>query len=625
MVRGNQIGDSLIRCGVRFSLLRKGTLIAALLLAGRLLVAQVPSDVLVQEETDGQGFKYQVPNATLRKSRTEETRQRSSVRQVLQGSTSLTDPAIRFRFRAYFQSYLFPLMTTEEGLKTIAKDRQDFFRDLMSAKSNEAHKELIDLTLKAMQTIVQDPAYRPATRFNAMLIISNLNDVEPNNIGATQTLPEPMRAAARFILDQFQKADNPDTIKLAALMGIARNLEWENYKQPPSTPLPAALRTDMLKAVTQLAEAKEPPEGRDPAAHTWFRRRAIEALTQSCLIKPDADIATAMEKMLKDDHELLSVRCAAASALGKMSLAPPVKLDIEATAKDLGYLALLACETELAKEEADRKAEYENEARLMGTYSGEFDLEGGTGMAGSGYMPGGGGMGGTEGGSFRPAIRPTPGISGGIGGEGGYDSAGGGLQDPSTLDPKHYRTEYLRRRMRQELYAVQLGLTGGEDHSPTKSGGGSSSSSSSSTADRNGRGVFAIAKSKAEKDKVDEVYFKVRKLIEAIEIAGNDTEFLQVAKDVRKELKPLEIVVGKRVPPPGAPPVSGVPQDDLLSPSPLPGKAGPTAKAGKAGPAGKGPAKGAPAKSAPAKAAPAKGKTAVAPPRPQPHIFGRPR
>lgn len=57
-----------------------------------------------------------------------------------------------------------------------------------------------------MTKIVQDPAYRPAARYDAMLIISSLNDVEPNNIGATPTLPEPTKAALQTHFPAISKS-----------------------------------------------------------------------------------------------------------------------------------------------------------------------------------------------------------------------------------------------------------------------------------------------------------------------------------------------------------------------------------------------------------------------------------
>ncbi|HEY2411248.1 MAG TPA: hypothetical protein VGI40_03350 [Pirellulaceae bacterium] len=586
----------------------KIAVVAALGLCVRMIVAQAPAvDLAVKEEKEdeGRGFKYQVPNPQWRK-RPDEQKFRTIVRSVFAGSQSIAEPAQRQLFRSFFVSFVYPMMTTEEGLRTIGKERQDLLRDLASTKSHDVHKEVVDFTIPAMTKIVQDKEYRPQARYNAMLILSSLNDVEANNVGTSPTLPEPAKAALPIILQQHQKADR-DEIKLAALLGLARNLEWDNYKQQP---MPANGRAAIIKELTTLAEMKESPAGREADVHLWMRRRAVEGLAAACLTKADPEIAAVMERLLRDEADATSLRLAVATAMGRMSLQAPAKIDAVATAKELGYLALKACDTELTRAETYRKDELEHQARLAGSYQGEAGY-----AAGPGGMPGGPGrgMGDTPGG-MRAPLRPTagaPGMGDGYGGE-------LGASDPSMQDPKHFEVEYLRRRLRQSLYAVQLGLLGGDDHPPPKKTDSTGSADSTKTKtttptttkgaeEKKERGMYAVAKTKPEKAQVDEVYWAVRKLAETIEVDGADIDFYQLIKDGRRDLKPLEAVVGRRAPPPGAAPGT---EDE------------PTAGKAKAG------AKGAPQKGPPgAKGRPVvPGKAASKPaPRPQPSVFGQPR
>ncbi len=617
MVRVNQkISSSAERS--RPGLTAKFVAAFALCLTVQILLAQVPPapDILVQEDVDAQNYKIQKPHEGLRKNKAAVGKEQTSVREILAGRVSINDPTFRSRFRAYFLSYLFPMMTTDEGLKTVAQDRQLFLRDLMSSKSAEAHREVVDLSLSALSRIVLDKAYRPAARYNAMYIISSLNDVEPNNVGATQSLPEPMRAALPLILQQVQKADT-DEIKVAALLGLSRHLEWENYKQPPSTPMPPALKAAAVKALTELAEEKTAPVGRNAEVHNWMRRRAIEGLGMACLTKADAEIAATMERLLKDETEEMNVRLSVAATLGRMSLQAPAKIDAVATAKDLGYLALVACDAELTRAEARRKSDFEHEARLMGTYSGDIDALGsssGPGMAG---MPGGRmtGPGGSPDGAGAGVVRnrPTPGTTG-MPGEGYGGELGGMPLDPSMMDPKQFLVDYLRRKLRQQIYAVNLGLMGGEDKLPPKGNAVTAAPPPTPAGGANAerkepRGVYAVAKPGKERTDVDEVYFKVRKLAEVVEGAGTDAEFYQLVKEMRKELKPLELIT-KRLPPPGAIPAgAGAPDDAPSMPSPV-GKGA----AGKAGPA----------KGGPGGKAVVPGKSAIRQ-QPQPNVFGKPR
>jgi hypothetical protein len=608
----------------------------AIALAAGLLWAQAPgtpsADTAPQEQTDAQGYKYQVPTESLKK-KADEQRHRNAVRSIWNNPAqgALSNPAVRLNFRQYFLNYLFPVMTTEEGLKTIATDRQRFFLDLIGAKNTEAHRELVDLTFQAMSRIVADDGYRLAARYNAMLIISQLNDVEPVTTGSNPTVPEPMRNALQFILDQFRKEDNPDPIRLAALLGLARHLECDNYRDiQPSPPIPPARKAEIIKELIALAEAKDLPEGRDSEVHKWFRRRAIEALAIACSKKSDASVVASIEGLVKDESQPQAIRFAAAAAMGKMSLAAPVKIDPLATAKEIGYLALLACETELTKANNTRKSELERDARLTGNYSGEASYGSG-GMPGSpgtygGAGPGLSGEGGYGAGMARP-LRPTPGMGtdGGTGSAYGGGTYGGeaGVMDPSQLDPKHYRVDYLRRKIRQELYAVQLGLTGGEDFAPPRSSGkatptnptnapGGSGNTANAAAEK--RGVMAIAKAGAEQDEIKKLYLLVRKLVEAVEFGGPETDFFQLDKDVRKDMKLLEAYIGRRVPPPAAATTTVAASAPDDAPAPSAGKA-----KSKAGPVSKG------GKALPGKATMPKGKTTLrSAPRPAPSVYARP-
>jgi hypothetical protein len=597
----------------------------AICLTAGLLVAQAPpDDTPVREETDEKGFKVQVPSESLTKgpkARSTEQSVRSSVRKILNGDSLNANAATRRNFRNYFRQYLFPVMTTEEGLKNVSNDRILFLRDVQSHRNNEAHTELINLTLPAMRQIVEDPAYRLAARYNAMLIISSLNDVEPS-ANPPVTLPEPMQLALPVIYQQFKKADNHDSIRIAALIGLSRHLEWDNYKGQNSPRIPPAARVEIIKELTSLAEAKQPPEGRDADVHNWMRRRAIEGLALACLTTPDAGITATMEKLVKDDADTLNIRTTAANMFGRMSLQPPIKVDPVALAKDLGYVALVACDAELTKAEANRKTEAEREARLMGTYSGDIDYSGAGGTGGPGGMMRSGGMSG-EGiggmGGPRAPVRPQAGL-GTDGGSGGEYGLGGTGIDPSMMDPKQYRVEYLRRKLRQHLFAVQQGLVGNDDHAPPKTTGNSGKTPTpptTKTGPTDGtpaaekKGLFNVAKTKPEQEGVDAVYFNVRRLAEIVEVAGAEADFYQLVKDLRKELQTLEVIT-KRLPPAGGAAPAAATAIDAPSMPAGPGKAGPAK--GKA----------APVKTAPPPAG--KGKAASRPlPSRQPAVFGKPR
>src|SRR5262245_22253078 len=202
----------------------KTAIVCAVCLAVRVLLAQATgSGPLVQEEVDPDtGFKYQKPLAGYLdpKNKGKIQSRITEMRKLITSQPApINDAATKAQLDPFYVQYLFPMMTTKEGLKTIADDRVRFLRDhVAAAKDPAAHSYLTNIALSSMSRIVQDPAYHPSARYNAMLLVSNLNDVEPNTIGTAQTLPEPMRTTLLFILQQYQKADR-DEIKLAALLG----------------------------------------------------------------------------------------------------------------------------------------------------------------------------------------------------------------------------------------------------------------------------------------------------------------------------------------------------------------------------------------------------------------------
>lgn len=527
------------------------------------LLAQAPAAIAVREEVDASGYKYQVPLdkfTTAKNARLAEQQRRMEVHRALVGQSSLNDPATRAAADEFLVQYFFPQWTTEEGVKNIGNERQWLLRELQAAKDAAARKYLLETTLISLRKIVDDN-YRPASRYNAMLTISLLNDVEAT-IGAQMTAPEPMAAALPFIVQQFEKPESPDPVRVAALLGMIRHVELENFKPTTSAPIPPPLKAKIIDHFVTLAETVDPPAGRDADVHTWLRRRAIEGLAAACLTTPDPRLVTVVENLIRDEEEPLSVRTAAAAALGRMSLQAPVKIDVAALAKDLGYLALVACDAELTGGLERRKQDLEREQRLAGTYSGDIGLGIG-GMGEGGMMPGprplggmgpmGGGLGSADGGVPRPAPGTRPGAAGLPGDEGGFGSS---YVDPSSLDPKHYRTQYVRRRIRQYLYAIQLALTGGEDRTPPRPGAAPPPNAPTTpTGPRNQqaaekRGLVAVA-TPSERPVVEDVYFKVRKLVEDIESPAEHADLAQIDKDMRKDMRALEAIT-RRLPPPGA-------------------------------------------------------------------------
>ncbi len=652
-----------VRAGVAKGLLAKGVLAGGLLAGGILSPSSVP--VLAQAPAapaapaaslppgtvtdDESGYKIQVPYIDPKKKpaevgqlRISEGKARTFAWQVLGGALPLNDNKVAFDF--YYNKILLPSFTQthEASLNALPEERQKLFRDHLekSAPNQDVHRYLVDLIYDAMVPVVQEN-YHPAVRYNAMLIISGLNDTDTVRVGAARMAPEPMVRALPFIYEQFKKPENTDAIRVAALLGLVRHLEWDNFRGDVSAPTPAinpATRAAILKDLLDLAQQKDPPAGRSVEGHEWFRRRAIDGLTNASYFKVDAEIAAALDAILKDESESIAMRCAAATAVGKIAYQAPVKLDPTPTAKELGYLALLACHKELTRVTEMNKQEYDRLTRLQGGVGGYGGSGGGMGMEGGsgGMMPPRGVPGGTggEGASVyagpRPGgtVRPKgPGGAGGSGADTALGSGGGmmmgsgsgmmpggmmggammgggsGLSGQKVADPKQYRFDYVRRRIRGQLYAIEVGLVGPEGFqkylaeqkaatTPALPMNAAAPAAPTTPVTAVPRGVFDQAKDKAEKDYVKQVIDGVVKLARAVE--ETDTEFVDLDKELRKQMPALEKITKKIAAAAPVAPVSDLPEMPVLP-------AGPPAAAPRATP----PAAAPPAATPPAASPPA--------------------
>ncbi|MDX1945544.1 MAG: hypothetical protein SFU86_09045 [Pirellulaceae bacterium] len=524
--------------------MKRSLMLAAIVLGGALgaaAFAQGPAPgtgIAVPTAVDANGYKYWTPNSTLMTNRTTESQIRGIVVNILRSGNGLTEN--RIVFDNFYNLYIFPklTLTTDEALAILPQERFKFFRDHLEicahADARTVHEHLADLALTQMQQVVKDN-FHPVVRYNAMLLIASLNDQDPVRVGAAREIPKPMQRALPVLLAEFDRPENTDAIRAAALIGLVRHLEWDSFNatQPLAPPQKAAA----VKALLSLATQKTPPAGRNAGGHEWFRRRAIEGLAHAGYNKVEPAVATAMDAMLKDDAESVPIRCAVAAAIGKMTYQAPAVLAAQPTALEMGRLAVVACDQELTRVANMKKLEEERASRLAGDLGNQPGL----------------GLGGGEGTRRPPGgmpVRPPAGGGEGILGLGG--------QDLLAEDPKQYRVDYVRRKIRAQLDAIQTGLVPRDANDKV-------------------RGVKNAAKIPADATYVSDVKNDVDALAKAIESAeGKDLASLEI--ELRLLMKPLETKTRKAGAAP-APAPADVPGDlpAPVGPAPMPPVAAPPA------------------------------------------------
>lgn len=445
------------------------------------------------------------------------------------GSISGFEP----QFEKYFQLVLFPqwTQTTEKNLNELPKARDYFVRFTLesSSKNPDAHTLLVDVTYRELSKIAQDPEFHPAVRYNAILVVGLLNETEPNRTNSKQG--EPFSKALPTLLEELKKPGNNEAVRVGALLGVARHLEWDNAKPAgAANKIQPALRGEVLAELTSIVSTKVPPAGRSPEGQTWLRRRALEALGNAFAQQLDASFAKLLDDIITNDSEPISLRCTAAEVMSRMDYKAPVVLAVVPAAKNLGYLALYACHTELLRLENLKKKDEELAKVAGGITGGGMGMPGMAGGAGMGMpgMAGGAGMGmpGGAGASGGPGMMPSgggmPGMPGMGGGKKGSRMPGMPGTDTLTNDPKAYRINYSKRRLRAELYAVQLAL----------------GKKRKGAADENARGLIAFAKAETDTKGVETITKQVEDIIREVETPNQDA--VTYEKNLRAEMKKLE-------------------------------------------------------------------------------------
>ncbi|MCO6457831.1 MAG: hypothetical protein J5I93_21200, partial [Pirellulaceae bacterium] len=376
------------------------------------------------------------------------------VRAVLRGTAQLAEK--QSLFDGWFNAYYFPSMTRLDRLGEIAQLRVDLFDDyIRDARSNEAHDHLVNnLALPAMKRLVEGN-FHPAVRYNAMLVIADLNSREAVTLGTKQP-PEPLPQALTYMLAALEQPGQPDAVRIAALYGLRRHAELDRLF-PQYQPLPANIKQQVAAAMESIAASQDPPQGANRTAEgqAWLRRMALETLATLGDTGENHKYVTLIGQTVADQAALPSLRCTAARSLGRFDYTSATGLDGVAMAQDLGGFAADACRQELARIEADQKRREEKKKAAQG--GGGFSVPG---MGPPGMMPPGMGP---------PGMGP-PGMPGAEGPPGGADPGmpdGGmpgmsGLFGPPSANAQASAEEdrdiqRTRRLLKFQIYCVQQG------------------------------------------------------------------------------------------------------------------------------------------------------------------------
>ena len=354
----------------------------------------------------------------------------SQIRAILRGDLDFDDDANKNLFTNWYTRYIFPSMTQPVNFAKMDVVRQKFVRqDLGFAKNPKVHDYLVnDLTLPEMTKIVRGNFY-PAVRYNAMLIIANLNQVEMPTTGQ-RTPPIPLISALKVMVDELQNDQQSDAVHLAAWIGVLRHAELNRINQ--------RIPLEGVKVIRDIASSlltqKNPAAGRSVSGHVWMQRRATEVL--AALGTADMPrgplIAAQIQALAADDQVPLSLRLTAARSLGKLQYGAGAKVTPQGVATNLGALAAFICRAEMERVERQKLILKQAE---------------GVGQSGLDSMMGGDetGMDGMEGDEMSDMF-------------GDPEGGAGGLVGSNLSEEQIEELNQTKRMLKYQLYYVQRGL-----------------------------------------------------------------------------------------------------------------------------------------------------------------------
>ena len=367
----------------------------------------------------------------------------------------------------WFVTYYLPSFTVKENRGELPEMRNTITKELRSARQPAALAHVRAQILRYMTAFAQSPGnydFHPAVRYNAMLLIGELNRVEYGTRyanGQKAMVPEPMSEALDLLISEYKSPTQIDAVRVAALVGLDRHAKLD-LGRPVETRMPGGKKKIIVDEMIALLNST-PPATRSPAGHTWMQRRAVDILAALGMVGAYPEANAALEKIVADKATPISLRCTASEALAQWP-AGNNKIDATKVSKDLGLIAVKACTDELDRiaalvaqeEEMTKLRELIKKANPAAT--GQYGSTGQYGMGGGDESMYGGGES----------------MYGGAGGESGGDESmyggdesmyGGGMgmygmPGAAAAIPTDPRIVWSQRRLKYQLTCVKRGLAG---------------------------------------------------------------------------------------------------------------------------------------------------------------------
>lgn len=196
---------------------------------------------------------------------------------------------------------------------TIDRRRQKFksyeiLRGTGLAPDQTLHDRANQLALLNLPGLIAKADYPMDARYNAMLLLGQLDKVEPD---AAQNKPAvPLEGAQQILLQAARTPTLPEILRIGALIGIARHCDLQ---------MGSTNRKAFADEALALLKAKTPPQGYSANGFHWARKQALAmvmGLSKTGSETANPDFVQAIAEIIGGDQEPLFLRRDAALAFG---------------------------------------------------------------------------------------------------------------------------------------------------------------------------------------------------------------------------------------------------------------------------------------------------------------------
>ena len=254
----------------------------------------------------------------------------------------------------YFKRYYFPIMTSTRpaDLGELGKRRENLFKQYIRAAANpDSQASLTNLSLKICRVLAIDN-YHPAVRYNATLIIGNLDKrYSRGKDDVPQVLPE----GTKLLLDLLEKDSLEFKGKQLSVHSVVKSGALVGLERHARHGVEAGLSDRLTQAMLTLIDQQERPEDLSKEVHDWMKCQAVAVLVQQFKSQPNAQLQNTLNAIAQGDSFELDDRCYVASLMENAEYENAQGLDGAATLGALAKLTqdVLKVEAKLAKEFED--------------------------------------------------------------------------------------------------------------------------------------------------------------------------------------------------------------------------------------------------------------------------------